>query len=129
MTPPAPPHTSPRAISRTRLWTTVAANLIPLVGVFALGWNAFAIVFSLYTHNIPNLIGSAILLPLNIVRLREMQKLILIGEKGKMIKKLGTESRQAIEEFLGSKVFLELFVKVRPKWRDQDIFLREYGYE
>ena len=65
----------------------------------------------------------------DIVVQREMQKLILIGEKGKMIKKLGTESRQAIEEFLGSKVFLELFVKVRPKWRDQDLFLREYGYE
>jgi GTP-binding protein Era len=33
-----------------------------------------------------------------------------------------------IEEFLGSKVFLELFVKVRPKWRDSDMYLKEYGY-
>jgi GTP-binding protein Era len=45
-----------------------------------------------------------------------------------MIKKLGTEARKDIEAFLGRKVFLELFVKVRPKWRDNDLFLKEYGY-
>jgi GTP-binding protein Era len=45
-----------------------------------------------------------------------------------MIKKLGTMARKDIEEFLQQKVFLELFVKVRSKWRDNDIFLREYGY-
>lgn len=59
---------------------------------------------------------------------RDTQKFIVIGEKGKMIKKLGTESRLAIEDFLGQKVFLELFVKVRPKWRDDELKLREYGY-
>jgi GTP-binding protein Era len=59
---------------------------------------------------------------------RETQKFILIGEKGKMIKKLGTEARLEIEKFLEQKVFLELFVKVRPKWRDDDLKLREYGY-
>jgi GTP-binding protein Era len=65
----------------------------------------------------------------DVVVQREMQKIILIGEGGKMIKKLGTESRAEIEKFLDAKVFLELFVKVRPKWRDQDHFLKEYGYE
>jgi GTPase len=59
---------------------------------------------------------------------RDTQKFIVIGEKGKMIKKLGTEARIAIEAFLGQKVFLELFVKVRPKWRDDELKLREYGY-
>jgi GTPase len=59
---------------------------------------------------------------------RDTQKFIVIGEKGKMIKKLGTEARIAIEDFLGQKVFLELFVKVRPKWRDDELKLREYGY-
>lgn len=59
---------------------------------------------------------------------RETQKYIVIGEKGSMIKKLGTESRIAIEAFLDRKVFLELFVKVRPKWRDDELKLREYGY-
>lgn len=59
---------------------------------------------------------------------RESQKAIIIGEKGKMIKKIGTSARQDIEQFLGSKVFLELFVKVRPKWRDNELHLKEYGY-
>jgi GTP-binding protein Era len=59
---------------------------------------------------------------------RETQKMILIGEKGSMIKKLGTSARLDIEAFLGRKVFLELFVKVKPKWRDNDLHLKEYGY-
>jgi len=59
---------------------------------------------------------------------RETQKMILIGEKGSMIKKLGTASRLDIEAFLGRKVFLELFIKVKPKWRDNDLHLKEYGY-
>jgi len=60
---------------------------------------------------------------------RESQKAIILGEGGKMIKRLGTEARGAIEEFFGRKVFLELFVKVRPKWRDNENFLKEYGYQ
>ena len=59
---------------------------------------------------------------------RETQKGIILGERGQMIKKLGTEARKDIEAFLGQKVFLELFVKVRPKWRDNDVHLKEYGY-
>jgi len=59
---------------------------------------------------------------------RETQKGIILGEKGSMIKRLGTDARKDIEEFLQRKVFLELFVKVRPKWRDSDLFLKEYGY-
>ncbi|MEY5034705.1 MAG: GTPase Era, partial [Bacteroidota bacterium] len=64
----------------------------------------------------------------DIVVHRESQKAILIGEGGAMIKKLGTESRHSIEAFIGRKVFLELFVKVRPKWRESELFLDEYGY-
>lgn len=59
---------------------------------------------------------------------RETQKGIILGEGGKMIRQLGTESRLEIEKFIGQKTFLELFVKVRPKWRDNDLHLREYGY-
>ncbi len=59
---------------------------------------------------------------------RESQKAILLGERGSMIKKLGTLARIDIEKFLQQKVFLELFVKVRPKWRDNDSQLKEYGY-
>ncbi|HTC01210.1 MAG TPA: GTPase Era [Ferruginibacter sp.] len=59
---------------------------------------------------------------------RDTQKGIILGEGGQMIKKLGTDARKDIEAFLDSKVFLELFVKVRPKWRDNDMQLKEYGY-
>jgi len=65
----------------------------------------------------------------SIVVQRESQKAIILGNKGEMIKKLGSLSRQAIEAFIDQKVFLELHIKVRPKWRDNETFLREYGYQ
>jgi GTP-binding protein Era len=64
----------------------------------------------------------------NIIVQRESQKGIIIGDGGKMIKKIGSDARVDIEKFLGQKVFLDLFVKARNKWRDNDIHLREYGY-
>jgi GTP-binding protein Era len=64
----------------------------------------------------------------DIIVQRETQKAIILGEKGNMIKKLGTEARKEIEAYLGQKVFLELFVKVRPRWRENDQQLKEYGY-
>lgn len=60
---------------------------------------------------------------------RETQKAIIIGERGTMIREIGIQARQDIEAFVGQKVFLELFVKVRPKWRDNDQQLKEYGYQ
>jgi GTP-binding protein Era len=60
---------------------------------------------------------------------RETQKAIIIGERGSMIREIGIQARQDIEAFVGQKVFLELFVKVRPKWRDNDSQLKEYGYQ
>jgi GTP-binding protein Era len=59
---------------------------------------------------------------------RESQKAILLGQGGSMIKKLGTLSRVQLEAFLGQKVFLELYIKVRNNWRNNDLFLKEYGY-
>lgn len=64
----------------------------------------------------------------DIIVQRETQKGIILGEGGKMIRQLGTDARKDIEAFVGRKVFLELFVKVRPKWRDSELFLKEYGY-
>ena len=64
----------------------------------------------------------------DIILQRETQKGIVLGAGGKMIKQLGTLARKDIEAFIGGKVFLELFVKVRPKWRDNEMQLREYGY-
>ena len=64
----------------------------------------------------------------DIIVQRETQKGIILGEGGKMIKQLGTSARMDIEKFLERKVFLELFVKVRPKWREDELYLKEYGY-
>ena len=64
----------------------------------------------------------------DIIVQRETQKGIILGESGKRIKALGMAARADIEKFLGQKVFLELFVKVKPKWRDNDLYLKEYGY-
>lgn len=64
----------------------------------------------------------------DIIVQRETQKSIILGEGGKMIKRIGTDARKEIEKFVGQKVFLELFVKVRPKWRENDLYLREFGY-
>ncbi|GAA4734176.1 GTPase Era [Flavisolibacter ginsenosidimutans] len=63
-----------------------------------------------------------------IVVQRESQKAIIIGDGGKMIKQIGSMARVEIEKFLEQKVFLELFVKVRPNWRENDLYLKEYGY-
>jgi len=60
---------------------------------------------------------------------RESQKSIIIGQGGKMIKEIGSLARKDIEDFIGSKVYLELFVKVKPKWRDNDTKLKEFGYQ
>lgn len=64
----------------------------------------------------------------DIIVQRETQKGIILGEGGKMIRRLGSDARADIEKFIGRKVFLELFVKVRPKWRDTETYLKEYGY-
>ena len=64
----------------------------------------------------------------DIIVQRETQKAIIIGEGGKMIKQLGTLAREDMEKFIGQKVFLQLFVKVKDKWRDNELKLKEYGY-
>ncbi len=60
---------------------------------------------------------------------RKTQKSILIGKNGAAIKRLGTEARKAMETFLERKVFLELHVKVRDNWRDDEQMLRRFGYQ
>lgn len=60
---------------------------------------------------------------------RDSQKNIIIGKGGSMIKKVGTYARQDIEEFIGGKVFLELFVKVLSDWRSKKNYLKRFGYE
>ena len=59
---------------------------------------------------------------------RENLKKIIIGKQGSMIKEIGTKARIDIETLLGKKVYLELFVKVIPKWKDKEKYLKELGF-
>lgn len=59
---------------------------------------------------------------------RDSQKGIIIGQGGKKLKHVGIAARKDIEAFFGKKVFLELFVKIEPDWRNRDSKLREFGY-
>ena len=60
---------------------------------------------------------------------REGHKVMVIGEKGERIKRIGTEARQELEKLLDAKVFIELWVKVRAGWADDAARVRSFGYE
>lgn len=64
-----------------------------------------------------------------IIAEREQHKGMIIGEKGERLKRIGTEARTELERLTGQKVFLEIWVKVRSGWADDDARLRTYGYE
>ncbi|TVQ13915.1 MAG: GTPase Era, partial [Leptolyngbya sp. DLM2.Bin27] len=59
---------------------------------------------------------------------RESQKGILIGKKGSMLKVIGSDARQQIQKLVMGQVYLELFVKVVPKWRQSRSRLEDFGY-
>jgi GTP-binding protein Era len=60
---------------------------------------------------------------------REAHKGMVIGDKGERLKRIGTDARIELERLMDSKVFLELWVKVRSGWADDEARLRSYGYE
>ncbi len=60
---------------------------------------------------------------------RDSQKGIIIGHKGSMLKRVGTEARHDMEDFFRKKVFLELYVKVTKDWRDKSVILKRFGYQ
>lgn len=60
---------------------------------------------------------------------KDSHKGIIIGRQGSMLKKIGSEARAEIENLLGQKVNLKLWVKVRKDWRDSDVLVRNYGYD
>lgn len=63
-----------------------------------------------------------------IITERASQKGILIGKQGSMLKEVGRRAREEIQRLLGSKVYLELWVKVKKDWRNADFYLRQFGY-
>ncbi len=59
---------------------------------------------------------------------RNSQKGIIIGQKGSMLKAIGSEARKQIQKLIAGDVYLELFVKVEPQWRQSNLRLAEFGY-
>ncbi|MEN2465011.1 GTPase Era [Ornithinibacillus sp. FSL M8-0202] len=79
-------------------------------------------------ENIEKRESNAIFIQAVIVTERKSQKGILIGKQGSMLKNIGKEARKDIEALLGSKVYLELWVKVQKDWRNKQSQLFEYGF-
>jgi len=73
--------------------------------------------------------GSLRRISASIVVERDNHKGMVIGANGERLKRIGSEARQELEKLLGGPVFLELWVKVRSGWADDDAHLRSYGYE
>lgn len=83
---------------------------------------------AVYVEKISNDENNKVHIQATIIVERPGQKAIVIGKGGSMLKKIGTLARKDIENLLGSKVYLELWVKVEPKWRDKTSLLQSYGY-
>jgi GTPase len=72
--------------------------------------------------------GNAVYVQASIIVERSSQKGIIIGKQGKMLKEIGKRARHDIEALLGSKVFLELWVKVQKDWRNKMLHLKDFGF-
>lgn len=72
--------------------------------------------------------GDIVDIDATIVCERESHKGIIIGKQGAMLKEIGTRSRYDIERLLGSKVYLQLWVKIKKNWRDSDYLLKNFGF-
>ncbi|MFA1820444.1 GTPase Era [Virgibacillus oceani] len=79
-------------------------------------------------ENIEKRESDTLLIQATIITERNTQKGILIGKQGSMLKVIGRKARQDIENLLGTKVFLELWVKVKKDWRNRQQYLQEYGF-
>ena len=73
--------------------------------------------------------GRMVRIAATIIVERDGHKAMVIGDKGERLKRIGTEARQELEKLLDAKVFLELWVKVRSGWADDEARVRSFGYE
>lgn len=105
----------------------IVAELIREQALHLLGQevpHSLAVMVDEYTERSPGLTYISAVLYVE----RESQKPILLGQGGRMIKKIGQRARPQIEEMIGTKVYLELWVKVWEKWRKREGMLRRLGY-
>lgn len=73
--------------------------------------------------------GRFVRIAATIVVERDSHKAMVIGDKGERLKRIGTETRQELEKLMGAKVFIEIWVKVRAGWADDEARVRSFGYE
>jgi GTP-binding protein Era len=73
--------------------------------------------------------GRFVKIAATIVVERDSHKAMIIGEGGERLKRIGTEARQELEKLMGAKVFIQLFVKVRSGWADDEARVKSFGYE
>ena len=79
-------------------------------------------------ENIEEQVNGVVKIDATLYTEKESQKKILIGQGGSMVKSIGRISRKEIEKLLGVQVYLKLFVKVKPNWRDQKQDIKEFVY-
>ena len=87
------------------------------------------VVIDTYTEEPSPKHGRLVRIAATIVVERDSHKAMVIGDKGERLKRIGTEARQALEKLMGAKVFLEIWVKVRSGWADDEARVRSFGYE
>ena len=85
-------------------------------------WSESSLIVELFTRSQGRIAAT-------IVVERDAHKGMIIGEGGERLKRIGSEARQDLERLWDAKVFLELWVKVRSGWADDESHLRSYGYE
>ncbi len=87
------------------------------------------VVIDTYTEEPSPKHGRLVRIAATIVVERDSHKAMVIGDKGERLKRIGTEARQELEKLMGAKVFLEIWVKVRSGWADDEARVRSFGYE
>jgi GTP-binding protein Era len=116
-------------------------GLLPLIEQFSRVFEAEVIrekAIQLTYHEVPYALGvmvdkyeekpSLLRIEVTLSVERDSQKKILIGHKGEMLKKIGTEARKELEKMLDTKIYLGLFVKVMPDWRENPARVREFDW-
>jgi len=87
------------------------------------------VVIDTFTEEPGKTVSRMVRIGATIVVERDGHKAMVIGEKGDRLKRIGTEARQELEKLMDAKVFLELWVKVRSGWADDEARVRSFGYE
>ena len=101
-----------------------------LLGHISFSWEFIAALLSIVLIDLILAGDNAVIIAMAVRSLprKQRQKGILIGAKGEALRRVGASARMSIEEFLQRKVYLELHVKVRENWRDNEQHLRSLGY-